>query len=182
MHAFSRFRLAALGLVVFSVLLAMPGGALAAKPTFHDNFTDTITDNNICGVDGTSTIRVNNVVTLTDTSFKTTGSYTEVFVADDGRTATLHTGGQATGHFVDNGDNTTTFYNTWKGLPEQIRGGGGGVATRDAGLLTLVQVVDFSDPANPVLISSEFTAEHGPHPEADADFAIFCDAFLTALG
>jgi hypothetical protein len=32
-HAFVRFRLAALGLVALAVLLALPGGALAGKPT-----------------------------------------------------------------------------------------------------------------------------------------------------
>ena len=181
MRACTRFRLAALGLVDLAVLVALPGGALAAKPTFHDRETFTVPDNTICGVEGTSVVNVNQVITDTGTSFKVTGQVTEVFTADDGRTATIHTGGQASGYFVDNPDGTTTFSNTWKGLPEQIRGGGGGVQTFDAGLLTLVQVVDFSvDP--PVLVSSEFTAEHGPHPEADADFAIFCDAFLEALG
>ena len=177
MRALAPFRCAALGLVALAALLALPGGALAAKPAFHDHFTETFADN-ICGVAGTSTVTVNNVVRFTDTSFKATGSFTLVFVADDGRTATLHSAGNTSGSTTENPDGTVTFVTTYKGLPEQIRGVKG-VSTRDAGIISFIDTVDFStDP--PTVVSR--VIQHGPHPEADSGFALFCDAFLEALG
>jgi hypothetical protein len=177
MRAFARFRCAVLALVALAVLLALPGGVLAAQPTFRDHFTDTFPDN-ICGVDGTSSIVVNDVVTYAGTSFKVSYEFTDVFTAVDGRTAITHTAGQVSDHFVDNGDGAATAVNTNKGLPEQIRGGGGGIATQDAGLWSLVFTFDLATGD----VISFSVVEHGPHPEADADFAIFCTAFLAALG
>lgn len=174
-------RLFPLLLAALGLLLAAPGGALAAKPTFHDRETFTVPDNEICGVAGSSVVTLSQIGTGTGAGFVVTGQVTEVFTAADGRTATIHVAGPSRASVVDNGDGTVTVTNTWAGLPEQIRGGGGGVETFDAGLLTLVQTVDVAGP-EPVLLSSAVVAEHGPHPEADADFAIFCDAFLAALG
>jgi hypothetical protein len=183
MHAHIRNHLAVLGLVALAVLLALPGGALAAKPTFHDHFTDTVPDSG-CGVFGTSVVTFDQIGRLSFdangnlVALKITGEVTIVFTADDGRSATLHVAGQSTGSFVDHGDGTATVVNTYKGLPEQIRGGGGSVATRDAGLLSFVTTFDI---ATGEVISAD-VVEHGPHPEADSDFALFCDAFLAALG
>src|SRR5262249_23609965 len=146
-----------------------------------------IDPDNACGVDGSTHVTVSQIGWLTFdadgnvVAGKITGEVTAVFTANDGRSAPTHVAGPSSFSVTDNGDRTLTVVNTWKGLPEQVRGGGGGVATFDAGLLTLVRTFDVSGP-NPVLVSSEIVAERGPHPEADAGFAIFCNAFLAALG
>ena len=47
--------------------------------------------------------------------------------------------------------------------------------------MTFQNVVYFStDPAT--LISSTVLANKGPHPEADSDFALFCQVFTQVLG
>jgi hypothetical protein len=164
-------------LVALGLLLSLPGGALAAAPGFHDNIDDTFADN-ICGVSGTSHVTGVQLGTLGPTSFLVNGAINQTFTADDGRVAILHVAGRSYGTFTDNGDGTATTVNTYKGLPEQIRGSHGGVVSQDVGLITFVTTFDLT--TGDVISSS--VVEHGPHPEADSGFAIFCDAFLTALG
>jgi hypothetical protein len=152
--------------------------ALAAQPTFHDQFNDTIEDVDICGVVGTLHVVGSQVITLGDTTFTAKGQVTQTFITADGRTAVLHAAGTFTGTFTDNGDGTITFVNTYKGLPEKISSRGpGGTVLRDAGIISFITTIDLN--------TGEVTTEivqHGPHPEADSDFTLFCDAFLTALG
>ncbi len=84
-----------------------------------------------------------------------------------------------TGSVTENPDGTLTFVTTFKGLPEQISSHGkGGVELRDAGLITFITTID---PATGDVISDEVVIK-GPHPEAESDFTLFCDAFLAALG
>jgi hypothetical protein len=169
--------LVALLLVAFAALPLV--SATAAPPTFHDRFRETIPGVDICGVIGTVGVTVNQVGWVSDTSFTITGQTTAVFTADDGRTATLKTGGQITGSVTENPDGTLTFVTTFKGLPEQISSHGkGGVELRDAGLITFITAID---PATGDIISDEVVIK-GPHPEAESDFTLFCDAFLAALG
>jgi len=178
MRALAQFRFATLGLVALLALLALPGGALAAKPTFHDKIDVTFEDVDICGVVGTLRVTGSQVVTLGATTVKVTGQVTQVFTAPDGRTAVIQSAGQFTGTFTDNGDGTITFVDTFKGLPEKISSRGqGGTELRDAGIISFITTID--------LTTGEVTTEvvqHGPHPEADSDFALFCTAFLAALG
>jgi hypothetical protein len=177
MPACARFRFVALGLVALTALLALPGGALAAKPTFHDKIDVTFEDADICGEIGTLHVTGTQVISLGDTTVEVTGQVTQVFTTADGRTATLKNAGLITSTFTDNGDGTITFVDTYKGLPEQISGATGGPVLRDAGLISFVTTID--------LETGDVTTEvvqHGPHPEADSDFALFCDAFLAALG
>lgn len=163
-------------LVALGLLLSLPGGALAAAPGFHDNIDVTFPDTP-CGVSGTWHVTGVQLGTFGPTSVVINGAINQTFTADDGRVAILHVAGRSTGSFVDNGDGTLTFTNTYAGLPEQIRGGGGGVVSQDVGLIIFVTTLD-TNTGNVV----SFTIEHGPHPEADSGFAIFCTAFLTALG
>lgn len=178
MLAASRARFLVFGLTALFTVLALPGGAFAAKPGFHDKFDDTFPDS-ICGVDGTSHVTGTQTGTDTGTSFRVSGEVTQVFTATDGRTVRLHSAGIQVATFTDNGDGTTTVVSTYKGLPEQISGAKGGPVVRDAGLITII--VTFDQTTGDV-ISFSVVATHGPHPEADSDFTLFCDAFLTALG
>jgi hypothetical protein len=103
---------------------------------------------------------------------------TQTFTTSDGRTAVVQTAGTFTDTFTDNGDGTITFVSTYKGLPEKISSHGqGGTALRDAGIISFITTIDLN--------TGEVTTEvvqHGPHPEADSDFTLFCTAFLEALG
>ncbi len=169
-----------IALFAFAMLAALPlASASAASPTFHDRFRETIPGVDICGVIGTVDVTVNQVGWISDTSFKVTGQTNVLFTADDGRTASLKTGGQVAGSLTENVDGTLTFVTTFKGLPEQISSHGtGGVVVRDAGIISFITTID----PNTGNVVSEEVLIKGPHPEAESDFALFCDAFLAALG
>lgn len=171
-------RLVHLLFVVLISLLALPSAALSAPPTFRDKLDFTIEDVDFCGVIGTLHVTGVQIITLTDTSFKVTGQVQQVFTTSDGRTAVIHAAGPFTSTFTDNGDGTGTFADTYKGLPESISGGQGGPVLRDAGLITFLTTIDLETFE---LISTDVIV-HGPHPEADSGFTLFCDAFLEALG
>jgi hypothetical protein len=172
--------LRAIALFAFALLAALPfASASAASQTFHDRFRETVPGVDICGVIGTVDVAVNQVGWISDTSFKITGQTNVIFTADDGRTASLKTGGQVTGSVTENADGTLTFVTTFKGLPEQISSHGkGGVELRDAGIISFITTID----PNTGEVLSEEVLIKGPHPEAESDFALFCDAFLAALG
>ena len=176
--SFARFRPVAFGLLALAALLALPGRAVATQPAFHDKFDFTFEDVDFCGVVGTLHVAGNQVIFLDETTFTATGQVTQAFTAPDGRTAVVHSAGTFSGTFVDNGDGTITIVDSYTGLAERISSRGeGGTMLRDAGIITFVTTID--------LETGEVTTEvvqRGPHPEADSGFALFCDAFLTALG
>jgi hypothetical protein len=170
------FRAVLIASVVLGAAAAFPAGALAAAPTFHDKFDETIPDVDICGFVGTLRITGSQVITLTATSTKVTGHVTQLLTTGDGNTVTIENAGQFTSTFTESGD-TITFVDTYKGLPEKISSrGSGGVEVRDAGVISFITTIN--------LVTGEVTNDvivKGPHPEADSDFTLFCDAVAAAL-
>ena len=176
MSQLTRLRFPFLASIAFLVLLSMPAG-VSAKPAFHDHFHEVIPDFDFCGVIGTLDLNVNQVITITDTTFKAAGSVTQVFTAADGRVAVVKSAGTYTNTFNDNGDGTIMVVDSYNGLPEKISSRGkGGVVLRDAGFISFITTVN----ENTGEVTTE-VVQHGPHPEADSDFNLFCDAFLAAL-
>ncbi len=165
--------------------LALAAAASAAKP-FHVNFDDTFTDN-ICGLDvAGEAIGVDNFSPVFDSvgnliAFKDT-SQVKVTYARNGKSLVVASAGQHTFTAVGNFSGLVTFTDTFKGLPERIFVPKGPVITRDAGIITFQNVVDFSTNPNGDLISSAVLVNKGPHPEADADFTLFCEVFTQVLG
>jgi hypothetical protein len=105
-----------------------------------------------------------------------TGQVTQVFTTGDGKSVTISNAGSFTSDFTTSGD-TVTFVDTYKELPEKISSrGGGGVELRDAGVISFITTIN--------LVTGEITDDvviQGPHPEADSDFTLFCDAVSAAL-
>jgi hypothetical protein len=170
---------------VVVVGLALAAAATAARP-FHVNFDDTFTDN-ICGLDvAGEAIGVDNFSPVFDSAgnliaFKDT-SQVKVTFTRNGKSLVVASAGQHTFTAVGDFSRIVTFTDTFKGLPERIFVPNGPVITRDAGVITFQNVVDFSTNPNGDLISSTVLINKGPHPEADADFALFCQVFTAALG
>jgi hypothetical protein len=163
--------------VVFCSVVTLPGLASAAKPTFHDRFKFTIPDADICGFVGTLVVNGSQVITLGDSTAKTTGQVTQVLTTADGKSVSIQQSGSLTSTFTSAGD-VITFTDTYKGLPEKISGrGNGGTVLRDAGLISFITTVNVvtGDVTTTVVVK-------GPHPEADSDFSLFCDAVAAALG
>jgi len=165
------------------VAVVAPAVALGAKPVqqFHDHFTDTFSAD-ICGISVDAQLTVtDNFFINTDGSVKDTSSVRQTFTNPlNGRSVSLSVAGQFVGSagVVDEAANTITFANTYKGLPEKIQTDHGPVLLRDAGIITFRDTFDLTTGE---FISEETIVVHGPHPEADSDFTLFCEVMTNAL-
>ena len=164
----------------------MPAAAFAAPPE-HEHFRDvgTFVDENFCGtgqaINGSFDFRFNiwiasdsptglvrttvsgktvltNPATSDSVTFSQAGQITEEEVSGD--PAGLH-----------------TVLVTTKGLPEKIQTTHGPVLTRDAGVIAVLLTFDGDE-----LLEEQIVVLNGPHPEADADFELFCEVTTEALG
>ena len=163
------------------VALALPGATLAARPiaAFHDHFTDSF-PSDVCGI----AVQVDLVVTdnffeYADGSFRDAASVMSTYTnPDNGKSVVVSSAGTVTGiAIIDEQANTITFVTTYKGLPEKIQTAHGRVLTRDAGIISFRDTFDLTTGD---FLGTEVTI-NGPHPEADADFALFCDVITGAL-
>ncbi len=164
-----------------AAVVPMSVGA-AGKP-IHTNFDDTFTDT-VCGLDVSGeSVGVDNFTPIFDSagnvvSFKDTGQAKTTFTRN-GKSLVVSAAGDHTGTATGDFSGLVTFTDNYKGLPERISYSNGSVITRDAGIITIQQVVDFSTGE---LVSSIVTVQKGPHPEADANFDLFCQVFTQVLG
>jgi hypothetical protein len=161
--------------------LALPGATLAANPVaaFHDHFTDSF-QSDICGIPVQVDLVVSdNFFEYEDGSFKDAASFMSTFTnPDNGKSVVVSSAGTVTGTaIIDEQANTITFVTTYKGLPEKIQTAHGRVLARDAGIISFRDTFDLTTGD---FLGTEVTIK-GPHPEADADFALFCDVVTGAL-
>lgn len=179
--------LRALAVAAIALLALPPAHALATQPErFHAHFSDTAQDVDVCGVN----VDVVSEGVFTDRAFfdndgnflrfMSTVSGNTTFTADNGKSVIVQFAGQFIEKepVVDEAAGTITFTSTNKGLPEKIKTPDGPVLLRDAGLITFATTFDL-DTGD--FISSEITVNKGPHPEADSDFALFCEVVSAAL-
>jgi hypothetical protein len=78
---------------------------------------------------------------------------------------------------IDEDAGTITFVTSFVGLPEKIQLPRGRVLTLDAGIITFEDTFDLETFE---FLGTQVTV-HGPHPEADADFELFCETIVPAL-
>jgi hypothetical protein len=166
---------------LLTALVALPASALAAKPVakFHENFTDTFSDE-LCGIPINGVARgTDNFFLYADDSFKDTASVRITATNPATRKSViLSNSGQVTGTaLIDEAAGTITFVTTFKGLPEKIQTANGAVLLRDAGIAVFTQVFDL---ATGEPISSDVSIK-GPHPDLESDFALFCGVIVPAL-
>jgi hypothetical protein len=167
---------------VVTALVVFPTTALAAPPIaqFHDHFTDSFSDE-ICGIAVDVEIVVtDNFFLYADGTFKDTSSFkATVTNPENGKSVVISSAGQVTGPppVVDEEAGTITFLTSFIGLPEKIQTANGAVLLRDAGIITFADTFDLETGE---FISSE-TIIKGPHPEAESDFALFCEVISAAL-
>jgi hypothetical protein len=172
----------ALVLAIALALFLTSGTALAAsKPIaqFHDHFTESFSAE-LCGIEVDAVITVtDNFFVYEDGSFKDALSVRQTFTnPDTGKSVVLTAAGTTTGTaIIDEDAGTISFVTSFVGLPEKIATAHGSVLLRDAGIITFTDTFDFE--------TGEFlgtqVSVHGPHPEADADFELFCQTIVPAL-
>ena len=180
-----RVTLALVSVLAAALVVAVTAGA-AGKP-IHTQVNETFTEN-FCGLDLTRTdVGVDNFSPVFDsagnvTSFSDNSSIKTTLTNPlNGKSLIVSAAGRHTGTATGDFSGLVTFTDNYKGLPEKISLPNGPTLSRDAGVLTEVQVVDFSTDPNGVLVSDTFTLEHGPHPDADSNFDLFCNVLLPAL-
>ena len=178
--------LRALVIALIIMLAVLPASALGAKPDReHARFVDTEENVDVCGVNVDIVAEgVFTDLTFFDKEgnflrFKSLSSVNVVFTADDGRSVLQHLAQAFVfEEVVDEAAGTLTLLFTFKGLPNQLRTPHGGVVLRDVGFITFAEVHDLDTGE---IVSFEIVVNKGPHPEAESDFTIFCDAFTEAL-
>jgi hypothetical protein len=85
---------------------------------------------------------------------------------------------------VDHGDGTWTFTYVINGMPEKLIAEGGVVA-KDVGRIVFQDTVylgDLNTDVDDQFLAGQILRINGPHPEADSDFALFCQVFTEVLG
>lgn len=174
--------LIAIGLAASLGLFGAPP-ALAANPDVnHFVDADSFTDPDFCGTGQPVEVSYRTVVTEQLSprgaeyvnTFQDTTTFTNVATGD---TVIGHSAGRFTDVIISGdpeGIHTHDFTNV--GLPEQFRLEHGRMLTLDAGTITFRQTFDGDE-----FLSGEII-QHGPHPEADADFQLFCEVLVPALG
>ena len=178
--------LRALVFVLVAVLALLPGSAFAAKPEQeHEHFLNVDENVDVCGInvdvveEGVFTGRAFFDKQGNFVRFIGVVSGTTTFTAANGKSIVVKFANQFTEtESVDEEAGTITFVSRIRGLPEQIRTPGGGVITRDAGIITVANTFDLETEE---FISFEILDVKGPHPQADSDFELFCEVFTEAL-
>ncbi len=168
-----------------ALTIGASGGASAAAPIVneHTSFTDTFPDA-VCDIPGTSTINVvDNFKLYADGTFRDTARFRQVFTAENGKSVVIFSAGQVTGlnDPIQNPDGTVTFINTFKGLPEKLSILHGPTLSRDAGVVTITTTLRPLGDDEFDFVSQTFSGEHGPHPDLESGFEVFCNVLIPAL-
>ena len=168
-----------------ALTIGASGSASAAAPPAneHSSSTDTFADE-LCGIQGTSTVNVvDNFKLYADGTFLDTSRVRQVFTAENGKSVVILAAGQVTGPAepIQNADGTITFINTFKGLPEKLSIAGGPTLSRDAGVVTQTITLRPLPNGDLEFVSQTFSGEHGPHPDLESGFELFCDVLTPAL-
>jgi hypothetical protein len=177
-----------LPLAIATVLACVTAATgLAAGSTEVEHFSATFPDD-VCGFSGTTAVRRTSV-------FRDAGNGTYFmnltffadFTADNGKSATLSFHGpqkQTSPSVIDEQARTVTIMTTYGGVFEKLSITRGRTLTRDAGIVTLVGVYEYTgDPTDPVgdPISETVSGLHGPHPDLLSGFSLFCEVLVPYL-
>ena len=168
-----------------ALTIGASSGASAAAPIAneHNMFTDTFADQ-VCDIPGTSTVNgVDNFKLYADGTFRDTSRVRQVFTAENGKSVVIFAAGQRTGldDPIQNPDGTVTFIDTLRGLPEKLSILHGPTLSRDAGVVTITTTVLPLGDDEFEFVSQTFSGEHGPHPDLESGFEVFCNVLIPAL-
>ena len=168
-----------------ALTIGASGAAFAAAPIAneHTRSTDTFPDQ-VCGISGTSVANVvDNFKLYADNTFRDTSRIRQVFTAENGKSVVMFSAGQVTGlnDPIQNADGTITFINTYKGLPEKLSILHGPTLSRDAGAVTTATTFRPLPNGDLEFVSQTISGEHGPHPDLESGFEVFCNVLIPAL-
>ena len=159
----------------------------AAGSTEVEHFSAEFPDD-VCGFSGTTAVRRTSVFSDTGNgTYFMNLSFFAVFTAENGKSATVSFHGpekQTSPSVIDERAGTVTIMTTYGGAFEKLSITRGPTLTRDAGIVTLVDVFEYTgDPNDPVgeFISETVSGLHGPHPDLLSGFSLQCDVLVPYL-
>jgi hypothetical protein len=159
----------AIGTVLACVTAAT---SLAAGSTQVEQFSFNTPRHQLCGIWGTAAVHGTSVFRdAGNGTYFMSGTFFGVFTADNGRSTTLQGAGplkQTSPPVIDEQAGTVTITTSYVGLFEKFSITGGPTLSIDAGIVTFVDVFEYTgDPSDPVgnYISTTFSGLHGPHPD-----------------
>jgi ethanolamine utilization protein EutP (predicted NTPase) len=171
--------------VAFATVLLLVTAQLAfgAKP-FHDKFTiDETFEETVCDIDVTTHVVLHINALDFETHFVDLSQGTITFTDADGDWVSNQIAGPAIFSDQLDGD-ILTITERHVGVHEKLRSSEGLLPAFDRGQISFVTVIDLNDledEEDDVVLSFEVLFQAGPHPDADADFALFCDALASVL-
>jgi hypothetical protein len=183
-------------LAVFGMVVAMAGPARAARPEKTDQTTAEPFPDKVCDIPVMTTVSGSTILHIQDIVIPSTGEGSDDFFIGVIRDHLTITWTNADGvalvnivqqtrqehALVDNGDGTYTY--TINGRPEVLRSGNKSLVV-DVGTISFPDtfyLCDLSTDDDNYFINSEITGITGPHPDAESDFALFCDVVTEILG
>lgn len=170
-------------LAAATCVLVLVGTPVAQAAPRNEHFSESgsFLERNFCGTGEAVRVTFSVKGTFHDrergTDFVTVRGTETLTARSTGRTVIGHFANRVSDEFIENADGTLTIRTTIKGLAQQYRLKGGGLITRDAGVIRITITID----ENGELISEEITFK-GPHPEAASGFTLFCRLIPEALG
>jgi hypothetical protein len=165
--------------------LASVSTTLAARP-FHDKaMIDETFSEILCGIEVTTHLEINaNSHEFADGHFVDNSQFRLTWTNADGDWLSNDGAGQTNITESLDGD-ILTITEVHRGVHERLRSADGISAAFDRGQIAFVIVIDLNDLENEdddVELSFDIVKQAGPHPEADADFALFCEVVTEVLG
>lgn len=154
---------------VLACVTAATGLAAGSTQVTHFSFTK---PSNVCGISGTTVGHGTSVFRDTGNgTYFMSGTFAGVFTADNGKSTTLTAAGpqkQTSPAVIDEQAGTVTIMTTYGGLFEKFSITGGPTLSLNAGIVTFVDVFEYTgDPNDPVggFIFETLSGLHGPHPD-----------------
>jgi hypothetical protein len=166
--------------------LASVSTVLAARP-FHEKVKvdETTTGDDLCGVEVTTHVELNvNFFDFGDGQFRDVTQVRITWTNAEGAWLSNFAAGPASFSETLDGD-ILTVLEVHRGVHEFLRSADGITEAFDRGQIAFMTVIDLNDlenEADDIVLSFETVFQAGPHPEADADFALFCEVVTQVLG
>ena len=172
-------------LIAAMLLIAAVSPVTAARPVHEKTRIDETATVDLCGIEVEQRLQLNvNNLTFANGDFMDVTQVRITWTNADGDWLSNFVAGPFMVVETLDGDILTVqFFNI--GIHEMLRSSEGIEAAFDRGQIVFTDIVDLNDLGDPdddVLLSSEMTFVAGPHPEADADFQLFCEVAIDVLG
>jgi hypothetical protein len=161
--------------VLLLMVLSAPAAVLGAAPD-REVIRGTDIDTDFCGTGQTVLVEFKGIINWWDD--KGFGHVSETWTnPDNGVSVVTSFAGGGKFQVIDDGDGAYTVATERMGMPEKIRLKGGGLLTRDAGLVIFYDHFDADDN----YLGTDVVVRGGPHPGIDPGYD-WCDLMIEALG